>query len=89
MSFHFNIFLILCSLFFTACPYSPKPQPPSHQDACADAQKTLDALDCPYAHTAKDASFEEVCTDAGKEGIDLKPECIADAKSCAQADSCH
>ena len=76
---------ILCA----SCTRSPKPLPPSQSDACTDAQNTLDALHCPQAYSAKDASFQEVCVDASKEGIDLKPDCIADAKSCDEVDACH
>jgi hypothetical protein len=85
--------LVLCVLLFTGCCHSsrgPEVNLPTTASECAAAQNNLEKV-CPIkAKTLAGKDFRVLCTeDAAKTPpIDLKPNCVAAARSCEEFDKC-
>ncbi len=77
-------------------PHHPGPTPDAKDtDQCDAAEKKLEELECkdrrgdPMWVNKKGERFGDTCRIAQKKGtIFLNPKCVADAKTCEEANSC-
>jgi hypothetical protein len=86
--------LLLLSAALLGCP--PGPNPPPGSDICAAGEQNLLKLECkddrarliggPNLHGVPWAA---ICRENKTNGVDMKPACIAMAKSCAEVDTCR
>lgn len=96
--------LTFVAALLSSCPPSPAPPdsgtdaapPPVPSDSCDAGEQNLDRLGCvdsrgkklagPNFHGVK---WGETCRYNAAHGVDMKPTCIASAKSCAEVDQCR
>lgn len=79
-----------------AAPPPPSDAGPQPSDWCAAGEQNLTKLGCldsrgkalagPNFHGVM---WSETCRYNGAHGVDMKPSCIAAAKSCAEVESCR
>jgi len=88
------LILLLLPLLFTGCSQTGK-RPPDRVDKgteyCPQAERNLERMRCrDQAGDPMWEGFRETCErlQRGKGGIFLNPKCIANAKSCTQANRC-
>lgn len=86
--------LVILAAFGCQPEMQPVP-PPTDTSACGAAGQQLEALQCkdreghPMWINLDGVPFKKVCEDAQQDGrAALRPECIAVAKSCAEAFQC-
>ena len=89
---------IVLALALAGCPktYHPGPTPDVRDtDQCEAAEEKLEELECkdrrgdPMWVNRKGEPFQETCRIAQEEGtIFLNPKCIANAKTCEEANDC-
>jgi hypothetical protein len=90
--------LALAALLLLGCSSAPKRStvtPPANGDWCAAAEERLEALECrdprgdPMWVNRRGERFAETCHAAYEQGgVFLDPQCIAEARSCQEANAC-
>jgi hypothetical protein len=90
--------LVLAMLLLVGCSSRPAPvppQPPADGDWCAAAEARLESLDCrdprgePMWVNRSGERFAVTCRTTYEQGsVFLNPQCIAEARSCKEANAC-
>jgi hypothetical protein len=65
------------------------------QSSCQAAEQNMQVLNCDNGRgghlgdpTLKGKPWVQLCLDDSSDGIDLQPDCIAKAKTCAEVNAC-
>ena len=87
--------VLVAALLLTGCP-DPKPAPSPGNDSCAVAEKKLIDLGCKDRRgrylggpTLRGKPWADVCRENALNGVDMKPDCIAQQPDCQGVSSCR